>query len=73
MALPTPAAVPITPVAFLFPGQGSQAVGMLKSCAELPAVAAMLATAKRVLGYDLLSICVDGAPRRECVLCAMQR
>ena len=25
-----PAAVPATPIAFLFPGQGSQAVGMLK-------------------------------------------
>ena len=61
MAPPTPVAVPATPVAFLFPGQGSQAVGMLQSCKDLPAVATMLATAKRVLGYDLLSICVDGA------------
>lgn len=63
MALPTPAAAPATPVAFLFPGQGSQAVGMLKSCQDLPAVAAMLDTAKRVLGYDLLAICTDGALR----------
>ena len=63
MAPPTPVAMPATPVAFLFPGQGSQAVGMLQSCKDLPAVAAMLATAKRVLGYDLLSICVDGALR----------
>lgn len=63
MALPTPVATPATPVAFLFPGQGSQAVGMLKSCQDLPAVAAMLATANRVLGYDLLSICTDGAQR----------
>jgi [acyl-carrier-protein] S-malonyltransferase len=68
MALPTSAAAPATPVAFLFPGQGSQAVGMLKSCQDLPAVAAMLDTAKRVLGYDLLAICTDGALRCKSVI-----
>ena len=75
MAPPTPVAAPATPVAFLFPGQGSQAVGMLQSCKDLPAVAAMLATAKRVLGYDLLSICVEGEflpalSRPRCADCA---
>jgi hypothetical protein len=49
-----------TPVAFLFPGQGSQAVGMLQESAALPAVQAMLATAQRVLGYDLLELCSKG-------------
>ena len=49
-----------TPVAFLFPGQGSQAVGMLSSCKDLPAVRAMLNTAQRVLGYDLLEMCING-------------
>lgn len=49
-----------SPVVFLFPGQGSQAVGMLKEAIKVPAVAEMLATAKRVLGYDLLDICVNG-------------
>ena len=57
-ALPTPVAN--TPVAFLFPGQGSQAVGMLGSCKDLPAVRTMLATAQRVLGYDLLDMCLNG-------------
>ncbi|KXZ47596.1 hypothetical protein GPECTOR_34g755 [Gonium pectorale] len=47
-------------VIFLFPGQGSQSVGMLSSAASLPAVAAMLETAKQVLGYDLLEICTKG-------------
>lgn len=109
--------VPATPIAFLFPGQGSQAVGMLKvrkagaetgaghvllyesllpklashrvpgrlhtvlfaqlalnlqttlmmgppplatlqESAELPAVKKMLETAKKVLGYDLLQVCL---------------
>ena len=47
-------------MAFLFPGQGSQAVGMLSSVKDLPAVRSMLAAAQRVLGYDLLSICLTG-------------
>ncbi|KDD73370.1 hypothetical protein H632_c2247p0, partial [Helicosporidium sp. ATCC 50920] len=56
--------VPATPVAFLFPGQGSQAVGMLKESASIPAVQAMLATAEKVLGYDLLALCQSG-PREK--------
>ncbi|KAK9812815.1 hypothetical protein WJX72_004228 [[Myrmecia] bisecta] len=47
-------------VAFLFPGQGSQYVGMLQSCKELPSVQKMLAVAKQVLGYDLLEVCMSG-------------
>lgn len=31
---PARPSVPATPIAFLFPGQGSQAVGMLKVCAD---------------------------------------
>ena len=60
---PAASAVPATRVAFLFPGQGSQALGMLASCKDLPPVRAMLATAQRVLGYDLLAVCTDGACR----------
>lgn len=52
--------VPQTPVAFTFPGQGSQAIGMLKTCQELPKVKEMIATSKKILGYDLLDICVNG-------------
>jgi len=51
-----PAAGGASPVAFLFPGQGSQAVGMLRATRDLPAVREMLATAERVLGYDLLAV-----------------
>ena len=38
-----PAAVPATPIAFLFPGQGSQSVGMLDAWGDHPAVRATLA------------------------------
>ena len=50
-----------SPVAFLFPGQGSQKVGMLASAAaEIPAVRAMCDKAREILGYDLLDVCVNG-------------
>lgn len=54
------AATPQTPIAFLFPGQGSQAVGMLNSVKDLPKVKEMLATAQKILGYDLLDVCING-------------
>ncbi|DBB12917.1 TPA: hypothetical protein ACH3X3_005670 [Trebouxia sp. C0006] len=49
-----------TPIAFVFPGQGSQAVGMLQASKELPAVKKMLQQAEAVLGYDLLQLCLEG-------------
>ncbi|DBA92937.1 hypothetical protein WJX79_007987 [Trebouxia sp. C0005] len=49
-----------TPIAFVFPGQGSQAVGMLQASKELPAVKQMLKQAEVVLGYDLLQLCLEG-------------
>lgn len=52
--------LPTGPTAFLFPGQGSQAVGMLKESANLPAVKRMLEAAKEILGYDLLTLCTQG-------------
>ncbi|WIA44196.1 hypothetical protein OEZ86_010517 [Tetradesmus obliquus] len=55
------AAGPSLPVALLFPGQGSQALGMISATAAgQPAVARMLEEANTVLGYDLLALIRDG-------------
>eukprot|EP00397_Hematodinium_sp_SG-2012_P030139 GEMP01031899.1.p1 GENE.GEMP01031899.1~~GEMP01031899.1.p1 ORF type:complete len:571 (+),score=70.67 GEMP01031899.1:144-1856(+) len=48
------------PVALLFPGQGAQVVGMLAKAKELPAVKAMIEVANKILGYDLLALCLKG-------------
>jgi [acyl-carrier-protein] S-malonyltransferase len=48
-------------VAFLFPGQGAQYVGMARDlCASLPAARALFDEAAGVLGYDLLDCCANG-------------
>ncbi|HEY2956382.1 MAG TPA: ACP S-malonyltransferase [Candidatus Eisenbacteria bacterium] len=48
-------------LAFLFPGQGSQAVGMGRALAErFPAARAVFETADRVLGYPLSEVCWNG-------------
>ncbi|MDZ4781860.1 MAG: ACP S-malonyltransferase [Planctomycetia bacterium] len=48
-------------VAFLFPGQGAQLVGMGKALAEqLPAARALFDRANALLGYDLAQLCFDG-------------
>lgn len=46
--------------AFIFPGQGSQSLGMLNGYAQLPLVREVMARANDALGYDLLSIIQDG-------------
>ncbi|MEQ5834470.1 ACP S-malonyltransferase [Marinobacter sp. NFXS9] len=47
--------------AFLFPGQGSQSIGMLGEAAEAwPIIAQTFSEASQVLGFDLWSICKDG-------------
>ena len=48
-------------IAFVFPGQGAQAVGMGATlCAQVPAARALFDRAASVLGYDLLKLCVEG-------------
>ncbi|KAJ7964260.1 Malonyl-CoA:Acyl carrier protein transacylase [Quillaja saponaria] len=46
--------------AFLFPGQGAQAVGMGKEAQNVPAAAVLYKKANDILGFDLLDICING-------------
>jgi len=51
--------------AFLFPGQGSQSIGMLSGLAEqFPEVGESFAIASQVLGFDLWAVCQDGPVER---------
>ena len=48
-------------IAFLFPGQGAQTVGMgREACQKLPAARTLFNRANEVLGYDLAELCFDG-------------
>ena len=49
-----------TAFAFVFPGQGSQAVGMLDAWGDHPAVAATLAEASAALGEDIGALIKSG-------------
>ena len=44
----------------LFPGQGSQIVGMGRKLLPYPGVTEMYQKASEILGYDLLNICLNG-------------
>lgn len=51
----------VTRIAAIFPGQGSQTVGMGAEAAERsPAARELFERAQRVLGYDLLALQIDG-------------
>ena len=48
-------------LAFVFPGQGSQSIGMMSTLAKVsPLIEATFAEASAVLGYDLWRRCQDG-------------
>ena len=48
-------------IAFVFPGQGSQSVGMLSDLVDnFPTASQTFAEASAKLGYDLLSLCLNG-------------
>jgi [acyl-carrier-protein] S-malonyltransferase len=48
-------------IAFMFPGQGAQFVGMCADVVkEVPAAKALFDQAKEILGYDLLQVCTEG-------------
>lgn len=51
--------------AFLFPGQGAQAVGMAGDLvASYPAAAQRFGQANAILGYDLQALCIEGPEDR---------
>lgn len=59
-----PGKTPSNSSVLLFPGQGSQFVGMGRGLLKYPNVKEMFTVAEKILGYDLLSLCLVG-PEEE--------
>lgn len=59
--------------AFIFPGQGSQSVGMLATVADAePVVAATFAEANEILDFDLANLILNGPAEKLNVTCNTQ-
>ncbi len=55
----------VSEIGFLFPGQGSQSVGMGRAFYDAsPAVKAVYDEASSILGYDVAQLCFDGPAER---------
>jgi len=50
----------VSKIAFLFPGQGAQAVGMATPFVTAPRARELFELAREILGYDLLGVCQNG-------------
>lgn len=57
---PVPTVEPASTSVVLFPGQGSQFVGMGKKLLDYPTVPEMFEAASEILGFDLRKICLEG-------------
>jgi [acyl-carrier-protein] S-malonyltransferase len=55
----------VSKIAFIFPGQGSQTVGMGVTIAEkYPLARDLYQSASETLGFDLFAVCKDGPEER---------
>jgi [acyl-carrier-protein] S-malonyltransferase len=58
----------MTKTAWVFPGQGSQAMGMGLDLVDLPAAKAKFEQAREILGWDVLDICQSQDDKLSCTL-----